>query len=188
MKRPMSTFLLVLLVGARMPGVALAEADSLSREYEVKAAFLYNFAKFVQWPAAASTEEKESRFILGILGDDPFGETLEQTLEGKTVQGRKVQIKRFKPSADQPACHLLFVCSSEKPRLESILQSLRSTNTLTVGEIEGFAERGGIINFKIVGNRVRFEVNREAAERAGLKISSKLLQLADVVGDRTDEG
>jgi hypothetical protein len=158
-----------------------SQAEPLS-EYRVKAVFLYNFAKFVEWTPARSTATHEP-IILGVVGDDPFGEVLEQTIKGKTVNGRELVVKRFPHPSEARACQVLFISSSEKKRLRSIFESLRGASVLTVGETEGFAQLGGIVNFVLEDNRVHFEVNVDAAERAKLKISSKLLSLARIVKD-----
>jgi hypothetical protein len=156
-------------------------AQSL-REYQVKAAFLYNFAKFIEWPSDVLTDPN-SPFILGIVGEDPFGADLEQTISGKVVNGRRLVIKRFKQGQPLDSCHILFISSSEQGRLTQILDSLKGSSVLTVGEAEHFTRSGGIINFTLKDNRVRFEINLAAADRARLKISSKLLVLGEVVGN-----
>jgi hypothetical protein len=148
-------------------------------EYHVKALFLYNFAKFVDWPSNMQADP----ICVGVLGDDPFGELLDQTVAGKTVNGRSFVIKRLKRSEDAKACHIVFVSGSEKKRVRPILDGLKNCGVLTVGEIQGFAADGGVINFEIVDSKVRFEVNIDAAERTGLKLSSKLLSLAKIVRD-----
>jgi hypothetical protein len=152
-------------------------------EYDIKAAFLYNFATFVEWPTAAFPD-KESPFVIGVLGQDPFGPTLEDTLRGKTVGGRKIAVKRSDNPRDLGGCQLLFVPGSEWDKAQKILESLKGTPTLTVGEQAGFAAKGGIVNFFVEGKYVRFEINPEAAKRASLKVSSKLLRLARVVEDK----
>jgi len=148
-------------------------------EYHVKALFLYNFAKFVDWTPATPTDT----ICVGILGDDPFGDVLDQTVAGKTVNGRSFVVRRLKRYEDAKVCQIVFVSGSEKKRLHAILNGLGSFGVLTVGEMEGFAAHGGVINFEIAGGKVRFEVNVDAAERAGLKLSSKLLSLATIVRD-----
>jgi hypothetical protein len=156
-----------------------AYAQPQTREYEVKAAFLYNFAKFVEWPAEVF-QETGAVIIIGVLGEDPFGTSLE-TIEGKTIEGRKVVTKRFRSARDAQVSHILFISSSEKDRLAEVVKSLKGIRVLTVGETERFVEVGGIINLYIESNKVRFEINVDSAERAGLKISSRLLGLAKVV-------
>ena len=152
-----------------------------TREYRLKAAFLYNFAKFVEWPAEALSDEN-STFILGVLGEDDPGPALE-SIRGKTVKGRTLTIKRFESLQDLADCHILFITSSERQDVERALESLEGSSVLTVGEMERFAEMGGIINFVVKKNRLRFEINLDAGRRAGLEISSQLLKLADSVAD-----
>jgi len=149
-------------------------------EYEVKAAFLYNFAKFVEWPAEAFLDGNEP-ILVCIVGRDPFGDILNQTLLGKTVNGKPVIIQRGGITQDMRFCHIVFISSSERKRLAQIMQRLNGASVLTVSEIEGFAELGGIINFTLEGNKVRFEINVTSAERARLRISSKLLALAKAI-------
>ena len=172
----------VLICGA--PGT-LADTQSFS-EYQVKAAFLYNFARFVEWPADAFPDAR-TPILLGILGDDPFGGALEQTVKGKTVNGRELVLRRLTRVEDLKGFHMLFVSSSEARHLPQILESLRGKCVLTVGETEGFAQAGGVINFTLEENKVHFEINLNTAERAHLKISSKLLALAKVVKDERPE-
>ncbi|MFI5174453.1 MAG: YfiR family protein [Terriglobia bacterium] len=152
------------------------------REYQVKAAFLYNFAKFIEWPSNVAADPN-SPFVLGIMGDDPFGADLEQTINGKAVNGRRLVIKRFKRGQPLDLCQILFISSSEQGHLTQILDSLKGSSVLTVGEADHFAQSGGIINFTLKDDRVRFEINLGAADRARLKISSKLLVLGEVVGN-----
>jgi len=152
-------------------------------EYQIKAAFLYNFAKFVEWPATA-LRDPGAPIIVAVLGEDPFGADLEQTLNGKSAGGRRVLVRRFKGVRDLEFCHILFISPSEKEHLRETLRALKNSNILTVGESDGFARLGGMINFIPEENRVRFEINIDAADRAGLKISSKLLKLAKIIRDR----
>jgi hypothetical protein len=164
----------------------LARAQSAS-EYQVKAVFLYNFAKFVDWPPDPSTDG-HSPIVLGIIGEDPFGDLLEKTVQGKTVNGRGLVVRRPRRESEARACQIIFVSSSEKKRLRPLLDSLKGASVLTVGESDGFAQLGGIINFTLEDNKVHFEVNVAAADRAGLKISSKLLSLAKIVRDSRPGG
>jgi hypothetical protein len=148
-------------------------------EYEVKAAFLHNFAKFVEWPGKANPKTKRT-IIFGVLGESPINAALE-SFKNRPVLCCKPVIKHFKKPEDVTFCHVLFISSADERRLEKILKTLKGSNTLTVGDVKGFAQLGGIINFIIVKNKVRFEINVKAAEEAGLKISSKLLRLARIV-------
>jgi hypothetical protein len=152
-------------------------------EYEVKAACIYNFAKFVEWPAAAQPRDGDE-FVITILGEDPFGGLLEETLRGKAVGQRRITVRRAVRAADLGRSQILFVSDSEAGRLSEVLASLEGTAVLTVGEMDQFAERGGIIRLRTDRSRVRIDINVATAERAGLKISSELLKLARIVGRR----
>jgi hypothetical protein len=149
-------------------------------EYQLKAAFLYNFAKFVEWPALTFKTDKDPMRIC-VLGQDPFGGALGEAVGGKTVLGRSFAVADISDATQAVDCQTLFISSSEGKRLPSIFGALRTTGILTVGESEGFATQGGIVNFRLEGGRVRLEINVEAAERAKLRISSKVLNLAQIV-------
>jgi hypothetical protein len=149
-----------------------------SSNYQIKAAFLFNFAKFVAWPDTGNDP-----MSICIAGDDPFGGILDDTVKGKTINGRAVEIKRNKAGKNLQGCHIVFISASERRRVRSIFDSLQGTSVLTVGEFPGFASEGGIINFTTQENRIHFEINTDAAERAHLKISSRLLSLATIVKD-----
>jgi hypothetical protein len=151
-------------------------------EYEVKAAFLYNFARFVEWPAAPADD---GTFGIAVLGSDPFGSVLDDTLRGKTIGARPVVVRRIKHSEEVGGSRILFISDSEKDRLPAILKSLEAAPVLTVGEMSEFAERGGVIRFKLDNERIRLEINVAAAERSRLRISSQLLKLARIVGPAT---
>ena len=147
-------------------------------EYQVKAAFLFNFAKFVEWPGS---EPVSDPINLCIVGGDPFGGFLDQMVKGKVANGRTMEIKRIAATGKFESCQIAFIAAAERKLLPAILDSVGRAGVLTVGETEDFARRGGVISFFLDGNHVRFEVNVDAAERAGLKISSKLLNLAKIV-------
>ena len=151
--------------------------ESPPTEYQLKAAFLLNFAKFVEWPSAAFADST-SPIVLGILGENPFGDVLERTIRDKTINNRTLVVKGFRSSAEATNCHILFISTSEKARLPEILAGLRGASMLTVGETDRFTESGGMINFVRQGNKIRFQINEVAAKGVGLKISSKLLSLA----------
>ena len=158
-------------------GVASSENAGPSEEYAVKALFLYNFAKFIEWPAAMPA----GAICIGILGDDPFGEVLDGAVAGKAVNGRPLLIKRLKSDPEARQCHIVFVNIADKKHVRSLLDSLKQSGVVTVSDTRGFAEAGGMINFLVVNDRVRFEINLDAASAAGLKFSSKLLSLAKIV-------
>lgn len=158
-----------------------------AKEYEVKAAFLLNFAQYVEWPPEVFLTPT-APIVIGILGNDSFGRTLDQTIRGETVKGRPIAIHRSKQIENLKHCHLLFISKSEKGRLNQIFGSLAGKHCLTVGETDRFVHNGGIINFRFQKADIRFEINLEAARRSGLTISSKLLRLAIVIGsERTEE-
>ena len=159
-----------------------AQSQPLS-EYQVKAAFLYNFAKFVEWPADAFKDPR-APVMLGIVGEDPFGETLDAMVSGKTVNGRGVVVRRFQHGEDLRGCHILFISSSERKRRARILESVKGSAVLTVGEMDQFVQSGGAIGLLLEENKVRFEINVGAAARARLKISAKLLALAQSAVNR----
>lgn len=145
-------------------------------EYEIKAAFLFNFAKFVEWPPAALGENEPIR--IGILGKDPFGPDLEKTIQGKKIGDHPVELERYADRLPQKLPHVLFICASEKKNQARILAQTNGTSTLTVSEADGFCEAGGIINFKRAERKVRFEINPKAGERQKFKLSSKLMGVA----------
>ena len=149
-------------------------------EHQVKAAFLYNFANFVEWPSSALDDT--SSIVIGILGEDPFGQAFTP-FENRTVKGHPLRIIHSKLLQELPFCHILFISSSEEKNLPQIFQYLSDRPVLTVGESVGFAQRGGAINFVMKNKKVRFEINQQRAEKADLKISSKLLKLASIVED-----
>jgi hypothetical protein len=151
-------------------------------EYEVKAAFIYNLAKYIHWPEA-STPAIKKPFVIGVIGKDPFGQALDNAMRGQSLQSRAVFVRRFSKVEDLADCDVLFISSSEKNNLERIVEGLRKAPVLTISDMDQFAERGGMINLTTEEKRVRFEINVEAAERAGLKPSSHLLRLARIVGD-----
>ena len=157
-----------------------AAAESMrNKEYLIKAAFLYNFAKFVDWPSESFKNDADT-IKLYILGNDPFGEALD-TIRDKTVQGRRLVVKQVQRVEEIEGAHLLFISPSEKGRVKQVLQSLRNTPVLTISEMERFGQMGGIINFITVEDRVQFEINPQQAEQQKLKISSQLLKLARIV-------
>jgi hypothetical protein len=179
-RRSTAILLLALFCGA-CPPIDRAQTEAPG-EYQLKAAFLFNFAKFIDWPGT-SFATPQSPFTICILGTDPFRRAMDDALRGKTVGDRAVAVERSRDLADARHCQIVFVSSSEKRRVPEILGGLRGTNALVVGETEGFAEAGASVQFTIEDDRVRFLINTDAAARAGLKVSSKLLSLARVVHD-----
>ena len=150
-------------------------------EYEIKAAFLYNFAKFVDWPSEVFADSTQP-IIIGIVGRDPFGRVIDQIIKGRKVKGRKLVVKRFNRIKDLEFCHILFISSLEKKRMVEVIEKIKNTSVLTIGETKRFAYEGGIIKLVNQDNKVRFEINVWAAQQANLRISSTLLRLAKIVG------
>jgi len=149
-------------------------------EYQVKAAFLYNFAKFVEWPVQTFKTDKDPVRIC-VLGQDPFGSALQDAVAGKSVLGRRFVLSDISSADQVNDCQILFISSSERKRMRSILAELQTMGILTVGECDGFAAEGGIVNFKLSDGRVRLEINVEAAGQAKLRINSSVLSLAQIV-------
>ena len=156
-------------------------------EYQVKAAFLYNFAKFIEWPAPTFTTPGAD-FTIGVLGQNPFGPVLDQMLRDKQVQQRAVIIKSSPDISTLADCQLLFISASEAARLDQIMHAVQGHSILTVSEIEGFARRGGIIQLVTQASQIRFIINIDAAHRAGLQVSSQILKLATVMHDHPAAG
>jgi YfiR/HmsC-like len=156
---------------------------SASIEYQVKAAFLLNFAKFIEWPPN-TFESKNKTITVCIFGYDPFGNALDDLLKGKNINDRELLARRVRELPDLKTCELVFVSEKEEKRLPEILLGLKGTSALVVGEGEDFAERGGGLQFISENKRLRFAINLDAVQRAHLTISSKLLALAKIVHDR----
>ena len=148
-------------------------------EFEVKAAYLFNFAKFVKWPS--SIESENDTFPMCVLGSDPFGPVLDSTVAGEKIGGRTVIVRRISSASEAAKCRILFVSSAEQSRLGSIMAAVSRMPVLTVSDIDGFVDRQGVIEFVMDHDRVRFEVNLAAAEKAGLTLSSELLKVATAV-------
>ena len=165
----------------------VSTSAEVSREYQVKAAFLLNLARFVKWPPVAGADAG-APIVIGVLGEDPFGAVLEQTVQGETVQDRRLTIRRSNKVADLKDCELVFVSRSERARLGDVLAELEGARSVTVGEVDGFARRGGVIGFFVERDKVRFEINVDVARKKGLKISSQLLKLGRIVGPAAGEG
>jgi hypothetical protein len=160
--------------------VASIQAQPRVSDREVKAVFLFNFAQFVEWPQTAFGSP-QSPIVIGVLGEDPFAGALDEIVKGETVRNRQLVVTRYRRVEDITTCHILFVSASETQRYEPILASLRGRPTLTVGETDGFATRGGMVRFVSERNRVGLHVNVGAAKAAGLTISSNLLRPAKIV-------
>lgn len=152
-----------------------------SLEYRVKAAYLLNFTRYVEWPESAAVN---SQLSICVLGADPFGRILDATVAGRTVQGRALQVRRIQSPSEASGCQVVFVSRETWRRNPASLKALGNTGTLTVGESEQFARGGGVIGFVIVDETVRFVINDDARDRAGLRISSRMLSLAAAIYGR----
>jgi hypothetical protein len=184
------TLFLSLLLFLALDGAPLCAGDSHPTEYQVKAAFVFNFAKFVEWPSE-NFPSAETPIAIGVVCESgsSFETDLKNTIANKTINGRRLVINRVSSPQEMKSCHILFVCRSEKSekqekrRLEELFQSIQGGKVLTIGESDSFIPAGGIINFVTEDRKIRFEIKDAAARQAGIKISSKLLTLA-----RTREG
>ena len=161
---------------------AASRAQNAPTEYQVKAAFLFNFGKFIEWPTS-SFASPDASFQVCVVGEDPFGSALDDLMRGKRIAHHAVGVERIKNLASARRCQLLFVSATEKRQLPAILGAVRGSPVLLVGDADGFAASGGAIQFLMEQNHVRFAINPDAVRRAGLQISSRLLALATIVRD-----
>lgn len=172
---PGPMFLCVLLLM-----LAPAALRAQSKEYQVKAAFLYNFAQFVNWPDTAFTNAQQP-FQIGVLGENPFGADLKETVHGEEIHGRPVVIQESKHAEGLASCQIVFISKAEAGRLDEVVSKLGSKPVLTVSENPGFAQRGGVVNFYRDGGKIRFEINPDAAEKNGLKLGAQLLAVGKII-------
>ena len=186
--------ILIVALGMTLNWTSTAAAQAVdppdASEYLIKAGFIYNFAKFVEWPSTAFSQP-DSPIMIGVLGTDPFGSVLDHLVEDKKIGPRGFVVKRYKwgkDLKDLKECKILFVSASEKAHIDEIVQAVKGLPILMVGETPGFAERGGIIRFTLEDNRVRFEINVDAAHQADLNISSRLLTLAKIIPQAAASG
>jgi hypothetical protein len=163
-----------------MAGRGSAAQAVRASEYQVKAVFLFNFAQFVDWPAEVFPAS-DTPLVICVLGDDPFGGALDQTVRDERLGGRRFQVRRYQSVDEIKTCHILFISRSEADRPQAILAGLNHRPILTVSDADRFAARGGMIRFVSDRNRIRLQLNLAAAEAAHLTISSKLLRVAEIV-------
>jgi hypothetical protein len=159
----------------------LAGAAAPVSEYQLKAVFLFNFAEFVEWPAAA-LPHAEAPFVIGVLGDDPFGATLDEVVRGETVNHHPLAVRRFRSIAEIRDCQILFITAAELTHLDAILVALKGRSVLTVTDADDPVPRGVVIALVRRDNRIRLRIDLEAARASNLTISSKLLRPAEIVG------
>ncbi|MEO8018671.1 MAG: YfiR family protein [Pseudomonadota bacterium] len=181
--RPLFLAVLMLVPGLFAPAMAAAAA----REYQVKAVFLLNFSRFVEWPSRAFPTAS-APFVVGVFGHDPFGGDLEEVVEGETVNGRPLIVRRVQNAADAADCQILFIHQSEGRRIGEVLAALDHRSTLTVSDVPGAAQRGVMIRLVTENGHVRLRINVESARAADLTISSSLLRVAEIVTQNTGGG
>jgi len=179
------TVLALLCVLLSVP--ALHAQNAKPTDYDVKAAYLYNFGRFVEWPAQVTTT-KSGHFTVCVLGQDPFGPRLDSTLAGETIGGKSIVAKRISSPQESDDCQILFLSPAESGRAKKIFAELDKRAVLTVSDMPEFAQLGGMIQFVLEGKRVRFEVNLAATQRAGLTLSSELLKVATTVRKNSASG
>jgi hypothetical protein len=179
----LAVLLSILLVGGGQGG----RAQTAAEEYRVKAAFIFHFAQLVDWPPDTAADTDNSLFLC-TLGEDPFQGMLEGTVAGKVIGNRVMRIRHLRQAQDMQTCQILFIGRAQSKRIPQLVAGLRNAPILTVGETAGFLDAGGMIRFLLEENKVRFEINVQAAESARLKIGSRLLILAEHVVVGEDRG
>lgn len=157
-----------------------ASSNAAPSEYQVKAVFLFNFSRFIEWPASAFSSA-ESPFVVGVFGYDPFGVSLDQVVKGETVNGRPLVVRRIRHPGEAADCQILFIHQSEGRKLDALVSALKEKSTLTVSDLPGPAQRGVMIRLITEGGRVRMRINVESARAAQLTINSNLLRSAQIV-------
>jgi hypothetical protein len=175
-----ATLRTILAVLAALGSCARSYAKSDAGEYQIKAAFLFNFVKFVDWPADTFKDEKYP-ITFCTVGEDPFGGTLDEVVSGKMSGNHSIRVQHYKLPKDILGCHILFIGSQQKKFIAAILDHLKNSPVLTVGESDGFVQQGGMIGFVLEEDKLRFDINLDSARAAKLKISSRLLSLAKIV-------
>jgi hypothetical protein len=179
MGRPRNSFKLLQAVITLLGLALLCGADEPSQEYKVKAAFIFNFARFIDWPAVVFATD-DAPFVIAVVGTDPFNGALEQAVAGKKIGGHRVEIRHFESAENVGPCQILFVQSTDDDTQGRIIQKVQGSAVLTIGESENFTSNGGAFRFFTEDNKMRFEVNTDATDRARLRVSSKLLKLARI--------
>jgi hypothetical protein len=174
-----------------VPGIALLAvllcsvtvAGEIVSEYQLKAEFMERFTRFIEWPAGSPVNDEQTPFSICVAGDDPFGPHLRNLAASRKIKAKSVLIRQVTVDAQLEGCHMLFIGASEKPRLGALVKRAEQRTILTVGDTAGLGQAGVMINFYSADDKVRFEINPDAAAKSGLHISSKLLKLARVVGE-----
>jgi len=169
--------IIILFVGLLLPVFASAQLS----EYTIKAAFLERFTRFIEWPEESAIVDTSKPFILGVIGENPFGAILEEIYSTQKIRNKKVEIRYISDTNEIPECHLLFISKSEEKALSKILSFAKEKPILTISDTKGFAEKGVLINFSFSENKIRFEINESAVRDSGLSISYLLLRVAKIV-------
>jgi hypothetical protein len=166
-------------------GLDLSAQTAASPEYQIKAVFLFNFVQFVEWPRPAFAGAN-TPLVIGVLGEDPFGTYLDETVRNETVNNRPLEVHRYRQIDEITTCHILFISRSETNRLAQILAGLKDRSILIVGDGDDFVRRGGMIRLATAQNKIRLSINVEAAKAVGLTLSSRLLRSAELVASPKD--
>lgn len=166
-------------------GLDVSAQSAPSKEYQIKALFLFNFAQFVDWPPTAFADSN-TPLVIGILGENPFGTYLDETVGNEKVNNRPLEVQRYRQVAEIKACHVLFISRSETNHLAQILADLKDRSILIVGDVDDFVQRGGMIRLATAQNKIRLIINVEAAKAARLTLSSRLLRSAELVASPKD--
>lgn len=180
MKNKAAKLLCAMLVLCLLCGMKNQKPEDPPTEYQLKAVFLFNFTQFVAWPSKSFDNDKDP-FIIGILGENPYGNFLDETVRGESVNGHRIIIRRYNTIQDIKTCHILYINLKNQNDLEDVLTKFKNRNILTVGDASKFTQLGGMISFVITNNKVGIKINLGAANDADLSISSKLLRLATIV-------
>jgi YfiR/HmsC-like len=170
----------ILFAGLLSLGAMAPPQGEISKEYQVKAVFLYNFTQFIEWPPETFSEP-DAPLVIGILGPDPFGKYLDETVQGEKINGHPLVVQRFRTLAEIAHCQILFINVDEKSQWKPILEYAKTQHVLTVGDVTNFSKEGGMIRFFPEQNKIRIRINLTSVKNADLKVSSKLLRLADIV-------
>ncbi len=170
-------YLAILYIGFFVSLSSIAQQS----EYTIKAVFLEHFTRFIEWPGSFGVADTSQPFYVAVIGENPFGSILDQIYSEQKIKNRSVEILYLSNPDEITDCHILFISSSNKEILPEVLSYTRHKPILTVGDTEGFAENGVLINFYLSGNRIKFEINEEAVHESGLIMSYRLLSLARIV-------
>ena len=171
---------LILFAFALLQGSTPVLAQATSREYQLKAVFLFNFTQFVEWPANAF-ENDQSPLVIGVVGENPFGIYLEQTISGEKINGHPLEVQYYKTEEELKTCHILFINMREAKKLEQALTAVSGKNTLTISDQTDFLKLGGMIKFMTNNNKIKLQVNMDACKESKMVLSSKLLRLAEII-------